>query len=52
MVTVTLAPAAGGAELTLEHSNVPDDQTGYEEGGWEDNYFTPMKGYFSARKRR
>lgn len=51
-VTVTLAPAKGGAEVTLEHSNVPDDHRSYEDGGWEDNYFKPMKAYFSARKRK
>ena len=52
IVTVTLAPAKGGVRLTLEHSNVPDGQKGYEEGGWEDNYFAPMKEYFSGKRRR
>jgi activator of HSP90 ATPase len=47
-ITVTLTPAAGGTKLTLEHSNVPDDQTRYENGGWQDHYFEPMKKYFGA----
>jgi uncharacterized protein YndB with AHSA1/START domain len=51
-ITITLAPAKGGSMLTLDHANVPDDQKSYEEGGWEDNYFAPMKEYFSARKRK
>jgi len=38
--------------LTLVHSNVPDEHTSYEEGGWESNYFEPMKTYFSSPKRQ
>jgi len=49
---VTLAPAEGGTRLTLVNSNAPDDYKGYEEGGWEDNYFAPMKEYFSKKRRR
>ncbi len=47
-ITVTLTPAAGGTILTLEHSDVPDGQTSYEEGGWQDHYFKPMTSYFAA----
>jgi uncharacterized protein YndB with AHSA1/START domain len=52
-ITVTLAPAKGGTELTLEHSGVPDGEEfrGYEEGGWADNYFKPMKAYFAKAAR-
>jgi activator of HSP90 ATPase len=51
IITVTLAPAEGGARLTLEHANVPDGEghRGYENGGWEDYYFAPMKAYFVKR---
>jgi uncharacterized protein YndB with AHSA1/START domain len=45
-ITVTLTPAAGGTSLTLVHSNVPDGQTSYEEGGWQTHYFEPMEKYF------
>ncbi len=48
-ITVTLTPVKAGARLTLSHRNVPDGQTSYEKGGWQDNYFAPMKAYF-ARK--
>jgi len=51
IITVTLTPTATGTRLTLEHSNVPEDQTGYEKDGWKDNYFSPMASYF-ARARR
>jgi uncharacterized protein YndB with AHSA1/START domain len=51
VVTVTLAPVKSGVKLTLEHSNVPDGHTSYEEGGWEDNYFAPMRAYFKQRRR-
>ena len=47
VITLTLEPVEGGTLLTLEHSNVPDEQKSYEEGGWEANYFEPMIAYFS-----
>ena len=48
LITVTLEDADGGALLTLVHTNVPDELTSYEQGGWEEYYFEPMKTYFSA----
>ncbi|MHB8628857.1 MAG: SRPBCC domain-containing protein [Aggregatilineales bacterium] len=45
-IVVLLEPVAGGTKLTLHHTNVPDGHTGYEHGGWQDNYFAPMKRYF------
>lgn len=33
-------------ELTLIHTNLGEDGAHYEKG-WQDYYFTPMKGYFS-----
>jgi uncharacterized protein YndB with AHSA1/START domain len=49
VITVTLEEADGGGTLlTLEHSNVPDEQRNYQEGGWEDNYFEPMRLYFGG----
>jgi uncharacterized protein YndB with AHSA1/START domain len=52
IITLTLESAEGGTLLTLVHSNVPDDQTGYEQGGWQEYYFDPMHEYFSKRERR
>jgi uncharacterized protein YndB with AHSA1/START domain len=51
IITVTLEDAENGTLLTLIHSNVPDDQTSYEEGGWEQHYFGPMKKYFAETNR-
>jgi uncharacterized protein YndB with AHSA1/START domain len=47
VVTITLEDAEEGTLLTLVHSNVPDEQRNYEEGGWESNYFEPMRAYFA-----
>ncbi len=32
--------------VTVRHSKVPTDHRGYEDGGWQQSYFTPMKAYF------
>jgi len=48
-VTVLLAAVGNGTLLTLDHANVPDEQTSYEEHGWQSNYFDPMVVYFAAR---
>lgn len=37
----------GGCEITLDHTNIPEGQTQYEQG-WVDHYITPMKEYFGA----
>jgi len=50
IITITLAEAADGTMLTLVHSDVPDGQRSYEEGGWQHNYFEPMAAYFSGRR--
>jgi len=47
VVTITFEEADEGTLVTLVHSNVPDDQRSYEEGGWQSNYFEPMVAYFS-----
>jgi uncharacterized protein YndB with AHSA1/START domain len=50
VITIVLQEVGGGTLLTLEHSNVPDEQRSYEEDGWQSNYFEPMVAYFSERK--
>jgi activator of HSP90 ATPase len=45
-VEVLLEPVAAGTRITLRHTNVPDGQRGYEQGGWQENYFDPMRAYF------
>lgn len=51
VISIVLAEVDDGTLLTLEHSNVPDDQRSYEESGWQSHYFEPMIAYF-ARLRR
>jgi uncharacterized protein YndB with AHSA1/START domain len=51
IVTLTLEEVEGGTLLTLVHSNVPDGQTSYEQGGWQEYYFEPMKEYFANPQR-
>jgi activator of HSP90 ATPase len=48
-ITVELEQTKAGTRLTLIHRGVPDGQTSYENGGWQDNYFTPMKAYFAGK---
>jgi uncharacterized protein YndB with AHSA1/START domain len=50
VVTLSLEENDEGTLLTLVHSNVPDGQTSYEQGGWESHYFVPMRAYFAKRK--
>jgi uncharacterized protein YndB with AHSA1/START domain len=52
VVTVTLAALKTGARLTLHHAKVPDGQTSYEKGGWQDHNFKPMKDYFAKKKTK
>ena len=36
--------------VRILHSKVPDDQLGYEQGGWQKSYFEPMKAYFATQQ--
>jgi activator of HSP90 ATPase len=38
-----------GTKVTIRHTNVPEGQTGYEQGGWRDSYFEPMRAFFGER---
>jgi activator of HSP90 ATPase len=49
-ITVELEQMKAGTRLTLIHRGVPDGLTSYENGGWQDNYFTPMKAHFARLK--
>jgi uncharacterized protein YndB with AHSA1/START domain len=54
LVSLVLEEVDGGTLLTLVHTNVPDEHTSYEQGGWQQYYFEPMQRYFSktAKARR
>ena len=47
-IEVTLKEVPGGTEITLRHTAIPDGQSGYEDG-WQENYFDPMRDYFSGQ---
>jgi activator of HSP90 ATPase len=46
-IEVLLELAEEGTTVTIRHTTVPDDQLGYEQGGWQESYFDPMREYFS-----
>jgi uncharacterized protein YndB with AHSA1/START domain len=47
-IEVLFKDTPGGTEITLHHTQIPDGQSGYEQG-WRDNYFDPMRDYFLGR---
>jgi uncharacterized protein YndB with AHSA1/START domain len=47
-IEVTLEGNDDGTLVTIRHSNVPEDQKGYEDGGWQKSYFDPMRSYFAG----
>ena len=46
-IEVLLDATPCGTLVTIKHSGVPVDQTGYEHGGWDDSYFERMSEYFA-----
>jgi uncharacterized protein YndB with AHSA1/START domain len=44
---IVLDAVDGGTRLTLKHSAIPDGQGVSYESGWVENYFEPMREYFS-----
>ncbi|MER3330168.1 MAG: SRPBCC domain-containing protein [Candidatus Kapaibacterium sp.] len=46
IITIKFEKVEKGTKLILNHSNIPEGQTQYEEG-WKEHYFAPMKDYFS-----
>lgn len=49
-IEVLLEPAEDGTRITIRHTGVPDGQLGYEQGGWQESYFSPMREYFGQRR--
>lgn len=50
-IEVLLEPVPGGTRVTVRHTNVPDGHTSYRDGGWQKNYFAPMKRFFAGDRR-
>jgi len=49
-IEIVLEPAKSGTRLTLHHTNIPANQSGYKSG-WRECYFEPMKKYFKAQAK-
>lgn len=45
-IEVLLELVAGATRVTIHHTNVPDGLTNYLDGGWQRDYFDPMKRFF------
>ena len=45
-IEVLLEAAGPGTLITLHHTDIPEGQSGYEQG-WRDNYFDPMRAFFT-----
>jgi activator of HSP90 ATPase len=47
-IEVLLEPVVPGTRIIVRHTNVPDGQTSYRDGGWQRSYFDPMKAHFAS----
>jgi len=47
---LTLKKVKNGTEITMVHSNVPEEQAAELADGWDQFYWTPLKEYFSQNK--
>jgi len=47
-IEVLLEPAENATKVTIRHTDVPDGHRSYENGGWQSNYFDPMREYFAS----
>lgn len=47
-IEVLLEAVAGGTRVTTHHTNVPDQLGRHRDAGWQNNYFGPMRRYFST----
>lgn len=45
-IEILLEVVQGGTEVTLIHSDMPEDQVDSYRQGWEDFYFKPMREHF------
>jgi activator of HSP90 ATPase len=46
----TFRKVRGGTEITMTHSNIPEEQAEEYRQGWIDNYWEPLKNYFKKHK--
>ena len=48
---LTFTKVKGGTEITMVHHDVPEEQAEEYKQGWIDNYWEPLKDYFTKHKR-
>lgn len=51
-LTIELTEVAGGTEVKLVHTGIPDGQGGDYDTGWKDYYFDPMEKYFASPREK
>jgi activator of HSP90 ATPase len=47
IVTITIAPDGGSSLVTVEHTNIPDDEYNDFAEGWKDFYFGAIMSFFN-----
>ncbi len=47
-IEVLLEPVGEGTHVTIRHTKVPSGQLAYEQSGWRQSYFEPMREYFAG----
>ena len=47
----TFRKVSDGTEITMRHSDIPAEQAEEYRQGWTDNYWEPLKTYFTKHKR-
>lgn len=46
-IDIALEANESGSRIVLRDPSVPFRLKGFEDGGWQENYFDPMSRYFS-----
>ena len=52
IVELTLREKGKKTELTMNHSNAPDEQAKEYAQGWKEYYWRPLKEYFGKEKQK
>ena len=47
-VEVLFEPVKGGTEITIRHTDIPEEVSGRYERGWKEYYFDPMRLRYEA----
>jgi uncharacterized protein YndB with AHSA1/START domain len=49
LLEILLEEVEGGTRVTLIHTRIPEGQGEQYRDGWEENYFAPLREYFSSQ---